>query len=425
MKDSRDLAFKLVAQGQATPARAIANALLEFDPNDTQALLILSRAERLLGNLPAAKKAGSRAWRAAKTDQDRFSAAMLTAQAISSDGNKIGAQIWLRRAAEAAPTEQLKSVAVRDLRYLRRTSPLALSLDFSVAPSSNINNGSKSDTIDIFGLPFALSPDAQALSGVEYALKTTLTYKLPKKGAWDLTTGVVFDAKHYSLSSSAKALAPNVSGSDYAFHQLQFSLAASKADADNKGGTSAFIKAGQNWYGGSSLTRFAGIGVNRHIQVGKRSNLSFSLGAERQWRQDSALRNADVATFSTTWGRRMKEAGTIWITGYASDSASDAASIAQDTIGARIRYAHNKPIFASTKLELSLGYESKSFDTAQFPFARRIDDTTSASAKMIFNDLDYLGFAPTAEVNAKRTTSTVGQYNLDDFGVKLGLRSTF
>ncbi|SHE43732.1 Protein of unknown function [Litoreibacter ascidiaceicola] len=423
--ESRDLGFRLLLQKQPLAAKEIALALLQRDVEDVKALLILSRAERLLDNSQQAKIAGKRAWKAATTSEDRFTAAMLTAQAISSSGNKIGAQLWLRRAAEVAPNDKLKSTAVRDLRHVRGTSPLALSLDVSVAPSSNINNGSKSDSIEIFGLPFTLSGDAQALSGVEYSLGAALSYKLPQSGAWNLTAGAVVDAKHYTLSSSAKATAPNVSGSDYAFHQLQFSLSASRPDADRRGATSLYVKTGQNWYGGSVLTRFAGVGVGRQIRSGDRSSLSFNLGAERQWRQDAALRSADVVNFSTTWAHGLKNGSSLWVTGYASDTSSKSTAIAQETFGARIRYAHGKPIFASTNLELSLGYEQKSFDRAQFPFARREDDTVSASATMIFNNLDYMGFAPTAEVSAKRTTSTLGQFDVEDLGVKLGLRSTF
>ncbi|WP_139229843.1 surface lipoprotein assembly modifier [Litoreibacter janthinus] len=423
--DSRTLAFNLVSRGQPTPARAIANTLLERNPNDIKALLVLSRAERLLGDLPAAKQAGKRAWRAADAPEDRYTAAMLTAQAISSSGNKIGAQIWLRRAAQVAPNDQLKATAVRDLRYVRGTSPVALSFDLSVAPSSNINNGSKSDTIEVFGLPFALSGDLQALSGVEYSLGATLSYKLPAVGTWTLTAGANVESKHYTLSSSAKAIAPTVSGSDYAFQQLQVSLAANRTDADRKASTSLYVKAGQNWYGGSTLTRFAGVGAARQYQIGERSSLQVNLGAERQWRQDNAQRSADVVTLSSTWGHGLTNGSAIWVTGFVRDTASESSSIAQETAGASLNYSHGKPIFADTKLELSIGYENKRFDRAQFPFVRREDQTVSASATMIFSNLDYMGFAPTAELSAKRTSSTLGQYSNDDLGLKLGLRSTF
>lgn len=422
---SRDLAFRLLSQKQPSAAKAIAQALLQRDPEDVKALLILSRSERLLENSQAAKQAGKRAWRIAETPEDRFTAAMLTAQAVSSSGNKIGAQLWLRRAAGAAPNDKLKNTAVRDLRFVRGTSPVALRFDLSVAPSSNINNGSKSDTIEIVGLPFAISGDAQALSGIEYTFGTTLSYKLPKKGAWDVTASLGLDTKFYSLTSSAKALAPGVSGSDYAFQQVDAILSAQRPDQNNKGATSLYLKAGQNWYGGSALTRFAGVGIGRQIKAGERSSLSFNLGAERQWRQDNDLRSADVLSTSATWAHGLTNGGAMWITGYASDTVSASASVAQETLGATIRYAHGKPIFAGTMLEMSLGYQVKSFDRAQAPFARREDDTVNASVKMIFNDLDYMGFAPTAEVTAKRSTSTLGQFDIDDFGLKLGLRSTF
>ncbi|WP_298257024.1 surface lipoprotein assembly modifier [uncultured Litoreibacter sp.] len=423
--ESRSLAFSLVSQGQPVPARAIALALLKRDPNDIKALLVLSRAERLMGNLKDAKRAGKRAWKTADSSGHKFTAAMLTAQAVSSMDNKLSAQIWLRRAAQVAPNEKLKASAVRDLRFVRGSSPVSLNFDISVAPSSNINNGSKSEFIEIAGLPFALSGDAQALSGIEYAFGSTFSYKLPTQNDWNLTAGLSLSSRFYTLSSSAKALAPDVSGSDYAFQEVTASLVASKQDRDRKGATSLHVKAGHNWYGGSSLSQFVELGASRQLRVGKRSSLGFNLGLQRQWRQDSDLRSSDVTNLSVTWAHALNGGGAIWVTGYASDTASESAAIAHGNYGATIRYTPAKPLFADTNLELAMGYSEKEFDRAQFPFSRREDKTVDASIKVIFNDLNYMGFAPTAELNAKQTSSTLDQFSLEDIGVKLGLRSTF
>jgi tetratricopeptide (TPR) repeat protein len=425
LDEARLLAFKLVADGQYDTAAELARTILLSDPNDQAALLALAQAERGAGRSNAAIKAAKAAWRAAETDAEKYSSATVVAQALSTDGKQQRAQFWLRRAAHHAPNNTFKARAKRDFKYVKSANPMQVNLRFSVTPSSNINNGSKSETVEVAGLTIALRGDARALSGIEYNVGANLSYRLPTTGAWGLSAFANVDAKFFTLSSESKALAPTVSSSDYAFQEVEAGLRTYRRDADGNGATWASIKTGVNWYGGNALTNFLGVGIGRQIKAGERASLSFSANAERQWRQDYDIRSADVLGLSATWKYDLKKGGVVWVNAFASDTASDSVVIANDTIGATIGYAHDKPIFLDTKLELSLGYQVKSFDRAALPFARRVDDTVSASATMIFNNLDYMGFAPTAEVSVKSTTSTLGQFNLDDLGVKLGLRSTF
>ncbi len=59
--EGRQFAIQLVQNGQPTAARAAALALLARDPDDVIALIVLSRAERDLGNYAAARAAAARA----------------------------------------------------------------------------------------------------------------------------------------------------------------------------------------------------------------------------------------------------------------------------------------------------------------------------------------------------------------------------
>ncbi|WP_170157839.1 surface lipoprotein assembly modifier [Litoreibacter meonggei] len=425
LDDARLLAFKLVAAGQYDTAAELSRTILQSDPRDQAALLALAQAESGAGRNGAAIKAAKAAWRVSDTEAEKYSSAIVAAQAFSTDGKQQRAQFWLRRAAQNAPNDTFKARAKRDFKYVKSVNPLQVNLRFSITPSSNINNGSKSETVEVAGLTIALRGDARALSGIEYNVGASLSYQLPKVGAWNLTAFTSVDAKYFSLSSGAKSLAPTVSGSDYAFQEIEAGLRTFRADEDGEAATWASIKVGANWYGGNALSNYLGVGIGRRIKAGARSSLSFSADAERQWRQDYDIRSANVLSLSVTWAHDLSKGGVLWARAHVSDTASDSIVVAHDAIGATVGYAHDKPIFGDTKLELSLGYQVKSFDRAAAPFARRVDDTVSASATMIFNNLDYMGFAPTAEISAKRTTSTLNQFSLDDLGVKIGLRSTF
>lgn len=434
---SRALAYKLLNEHQPLAARHIALALIERDPEDVDALLVLSRAERLLEDPIAAKKAGKRAWSAAKKPKDKYTAAMLVAQAVSSDGNKLGSQFWLRRAAQVAPDERRKAQAVRDLRYVRSTSPVAVKLDFSIAPSSNINNGPKAKDL---GPNVSISGDGLALSGIEYRLGGTLTYRFPKDETrkWRLSLATQLSTQSYSLSSDAKRQAPEASGSDYAFQQLEFRLngmrpdsARSKSDKRDAAATSLELKLGLNWYGGDRLTNFAGISAGRHIALGERARLSFRSGYEKRWRQDRAFRSSNVFSLSSSWSHVSESGNQFWASGYFLDTRSQSASVANDTYGVQLGYVSGTPVIAGTTLELTAGYRIRNYKRAlqispllpSLPV--RKDREISAAATLVFTEVDYYGFSPSLELSARKNRSNNPLYSTEDIGVTLGLRSKF
>ena len=134
--EGRNLAVQLLQSGQAAAAKAIAEGLLSANPQDVIALILLSQAERNLGNFQTARQAGQAAWAYATTDDDRFVAATVTAQAFSSEEKYTRAQFWLRRASNFAPNDAMVETLARDYSTLQRVNPLQFNLQFGVAPSS-------------------------------------------------------------------------------------------------------------------------------------------------------------------------------------------------------------------------------------------------------------------------------------------------
>ncbi len=427
-RQTRELASQLVQAGRANEAKTVAEALLDFDPKDPTALLVLSRAERLLGDFKSAKLAGKRAFRAAEAEETKYAAALLTAQATSAGGNKLAAQFWLRRALNAAPSEALKQRAARDLGYVRGTSPVSVDLKFSIAPKSNINNGSKHDRGRFyFGslvLEGPLSGSGQALSGIEYEAGAKLTFRLPQKGAWRTQLTTEIETRSYSLSSEAKALAPDARSSDYAFQEFSVGISGSRADKEGSGRTTLGLNVGTNWYGGNSLSHFVIVSAGRSFQVGKRSRLFFNGAVEHQSRQDSDLRSSDIGTLSATWYHRLNGGSALSVTGYIQDVGSDSEAVARETHGLNLTYVPAKPIFAQTSVELSLGVSQTDYDRGLAGPPRENTDVTAA-ATFIFKDVEYFGFSPTATISTRQSDSNLPQFESEELGVKLGLRSTF
>ncbi len=426
LDEARILVFKLVAEGQFDTASALARTLLEADPNDQAALLALAQAERGAGRTKSAIQAARGAWKNSDQQSEKFASATVMAQALATDGQRLRAQFWLRRAAQVAPNDAFKARAARDFQFVRTTTPTRVNLRFSVSPSNNINNGSRNETATFGGLPFQLSGDARALSGIEYKLGADLAYIVLLSERQNLTFGVGFDSSRYTLSSSAKAQAPNVSASDFAFDELRFSLTTKRRDADKPAFVEASMTFGQNWYGGTPLTRFVRLDLDRTLPLNAKSTLGFGLGAERQLRLDNDARSATILEARTSYSRALGNGSVLGLSGRISDTDSASAIIAHQSARIDVSYRLGKPLFGETNLELGLGVEKRRYDRpALFGFGARRDERISASATLVLNDLDYFGFSPTATVNLSQTNSNIPLNETENIGLNFGLRSAF
>ena len=65
------------------------------------------------------------------------------------------------------------------------------------------------------------------------------------------------------------------------------------------------------------------------------------------------------------------------------------------------------------------------YETSVFYVVDRADNRISAASTLIFSDFSYFGFSPTATLSASRTNSNVGRFSTDNYGINIGLRSSF
>ena len=284
----RTAAADLLRLRNPQQAMALADALIARDPHDRSALLIRSRAARDLGNYTLARKAAKRAWSLSETDEEKYAAALITAQALSSGGQRTLAQFWLRRAVEYAPNDDLERRAVRDFRYVRASSPWLHRFSFSVSPESNINNGSseRSSFLNyqlselLLGQPveYQLGGSQRALSGIEYAVgvRSRFRFHQTETRAHDLAFSLT--SRTYTLSSDAKAQAPGAEGNDFAFTSYQIGYGLKGINLDQRGEFRFAVDVGQSWYGGEEYARFLRVsaGQSYKLQRGRRINARLS-----------------------------------------------------------------------------------------------------------------------------------------------------
>ncbi|MEL6700159.1 MAG: surface lipoprotein assembly modifier [Pseudomonadota bacterium] len=413
---ARDLIFVLLQSGNPAAAADAAQAVLTAQPGDVPAWLGLSQAHLMMGQATPAARAGRKAWAAAKTPNDRYASAMVTARALSADNRKTLAQLWLRRAYQVAPNASAKRTAAISLRQLRANTPLHVRLDFGIEPTNNINGGARSEQVH----GGTISGTSLALSGVEYSAAARLTYSLPPSGRTSHALTFAGITRHYTLSDEAQATAPNASGSDFAFQEVELGWRTRYALPKAQVGHT--ISFGKSWSGGDPLSNFRGLTLDWSRALSPRQGLSLRYEYEIQDRLDADIRSSTLNALSATWTARARQ-GVFSATARLADKASDSATIDYDAASLSLSYAPREA-WIGTNTRLTAFFETRDYPQPIF-FGQRTDDTRALTLDITFGDINYYGFAPTVEISARRTESTVDLYDADTLSVGFGLTSLF
>lgn len=419
------LTHVMLASDQPAQALSFSEALLQRDPQSSHVLAIKSRAERDLGRNAEAASSARLAWRYAKTPAEEYDAAMVMAQALASDGSKFRAQFWLRRAIEVAPDDAARRAAERDFSYVRARSRLSARFDVSVQPSSNVNNGSSGDVLWFHGLPLSLSGDAQALSGTEASLGTTLSYRLTENE--NAKTDLVLSALHKSvvLSQDAKAQAPGAAGADYAYSLVEAGIERVWRPAAIPGAEARTeVTLGRNWYGGEAMSDYQRFEVGLSAPAGPNLGFRGRLAAEHQDRQDAAIRSADLWTVGLGLTTRTAAKDRLDFDLTLRSTQSDSTEIDHGLLRLDMGWSHRKPVLGA-RLGLNLWAEARDYDESLYTTDGRLDRSVGGTVSMAFDEIDYMGFIPVVTLNASRTESNVDLHDSSTLGIGLSIRSKF
>jgi hypothetical protein len=428
----RTAAADLLRLRNPQQAMALADALIARDPHDRSALLIRSRAARDLGNYTLARKAAKRAWSLSETDEEKYAAALITAQALSSGGQRTLAQFWLRRAVEHAPDERLERRAVRDFRYLRATSPWLHRFSFSVSPESNINNGSseRSSFLNyrmselLLGQPveYQLGGTQQALSGIEYELGIRSRYRFhqTETRAHDLAFSLT--SRTYTLSSDAKAQAPGAEGNDFAFTSYQVGYGLKGINLDRHGEFRVAVDLGQSWYGGEEYARFLRLSAGQSYKLERGRRINARLSHEIQ--DGVATSDQNTSRGDLSYSFKLASGSTLWTNLSLAGATSNRASDEFQEIGLRTQLTLGKPVFGAVA-RFGLWGRVRDYDVSPHSPDGRHDDYYQADISLTFKKIDYYGFNPTLSMTAAKVDSNIGLFESNRFGVNFGIQSAF
>ncbi|TYB82439.1 tetratricopeptide repeat protein [Maritimibacter fusiformis] len=416
-------AHNALEAGAARQALAFVDAVLKVDPEDIAALVLKSRALRDLGRFDEAQVAAQTAWALSDDDGARYASAMALAQALSSDGSRTMAQVWLRRAHEVARSDAERALAVRGHQYVKARNPWSYTFSFGASPNSNLNNGSSADVLWIGNLPFTpvvySGYTAQVSAGVSYRFsgangtETHLGAQLFARINW-------FDAD--SLAVLEGNSNPNDSQHDYDYVQALATLRHVRPIGATTLELSA--NAGRTWYGWEYFADVVNLGAEWRMPFGEGDQIALFAKGRGQFFADPG----DAPVYSGEAGARLRHdfswGDRIEVTLAATGAMSDDAQ--REYLGGRGRvdYDLGQPLLGAD-LSFGLGAAYRDYPVSAFDPAGRQDWLLTASVEAALPDAAYMGFMPLISAEFERNLSNVPAFQSQALRFGLGIKSQF
>lgn len=428
-----NLARTVFLRGDASLANAIARRLVEVDPNDVEALLLLCATEEVLGNPEAAVIFGRRAWDAAARARRpvglRYEIARQTGHAAMSAERVLAAQFWLRRAIAVAPNDALAEQSQSDLDIAGQFSPLKSTLSFQLIPTTNINGGSVSDVFLIDDVVIGgLSGWSEAQPGVIAVANLDLLYALP--GGNRDRFGISLTEALPKLTPAAARQNPDLDDADLQSqsavlryeHDLQLPIIQTSGRMTLSGS--------QSWTGGTG----SGAGLRGKLEVSLLDSpdaaMLLSGLAERQWpAADGEVIDGYVFTLDST--QALAPLGGVLQMGIeGSFLRSDAVNNTYDAYEVSLGFAPDAPIGpVAWSALLTLG--AKDYPRYQ-PIGGGIDATngrhdTSAGLSFTLRPQEgtIFGLTPYLALSHQANWSNISRYETQNNSVTLGLSQSF
>lgn len=317
-----------------------------------------------------------------------------------------------RRELRAVQAAKLPAEVEQHVRFfanaLSATKRFGGGIELALAPSTNVNRATRSDTLGTVIGDFLLSDDAKAQSGIGISFKghSYVRHSLGSKidllarasGAADVYRKTEFDDVNFSLQAGPQWR----SGSD----RLALSLAAN-----------------WRWYGLKPYSSSYGLTGNWEHPLSPRTQLRIDgTVLDDEYHQNEAQSGKRyTAAIGIDHAFSFRAGGGVQIHSSREVAEDPGYSTASGGISG---YFYRE--VGQTTAVLSASYRHLEADARLLLFSdRRKDDNVSMSLAGTFRMLTVGTFAPVVRLRYERNFSTVTIYDFDRFGGELGLAAAF
>lgn len=404
-----DLAQRLAAEGKSDQSFELLKVVTQ-DANADYRAEARVRIARLL--LERGDKRGALHWYRELLDEMPNAAAVRieVALLLASLGEERAAAAELRRAEAIGLPQEVSRTIHNASAIFWNKRPFGVDLSVGLAPDTNINSATSSDTVTLFGLPFQLSDDAMAKSGLGLTFDGSVNVRRPDSDVGQFIVQAGLAGRIYR---------------DNRFNDVTFS--GGIGPELSLGGGARFRPAlmlGRRIYGTDRLYDFYGLSAVAQFASGRRA--AFTI-------------NGTLVKFNYALPRR-EQSGPAFTLGAAYDRALSARlSVRASLTGART--TANNPQFATKNLSADLtvsrdlghwtvwsrgSYTVLKGDAAYAFFGMPRDDRiVGLDAGLIYRRVSVLGLSPQLQVTFVKAASSLPLFRYERLRSELSVTKSF
>ncbi len=427
-------------EGDPPRAAALAQDMIDQNPDSFAGLFLLALAQAELEDNAASAQSAAAAYRVATDSTARVQTARLVARNRIALRQYMRAEFWLRRAANDITNDTEAEAVVRDYVRAIEANPLSTQFTAYIAPSDNINGGSEDGIVRFDGtgvFPIFGGEDLEnefversALSGIEFGGSARLDYRLTQNDAQTTRLGGFLSGRTYRLSPEARDRLDSsptesvraIRGDDFATLQLELGATHTRNALLPFGPTSFRLTYGTYGRGGERLVDYRdtvltqgfkaergtfGLRLSRRDQTALLNTLVDEVTDDVIGSYTTRLPNDDTVQFSLAY--RYSDAG---------------FENTYEEYRAGLNYRFDQPIWG-TQLRGSLQIGRRSYDEFITTIDGRRDRFASIGIDATFTEFSYFGFSPNVSFTASRNESTAEEESNSILQILVGIESNF
>ena len=297
----------------------------------------------------------------------------------------------------------------RFIAAIRREKRWSYSLSLAIAPDSNINNGSSTSEVELFGLPFELGEETRSKSGVGVAME----------GAVEFAPRI---ADNVRLRLGAAVQRRDYAGSRY--DDMTIALHAGPRIVAGRWDLSAEASAFQRRLGGERLSEGTGValGATRHLDA--RTAIAAGLSAYLTRYPDYPLQDGPSLSASLGAFRALTPASSASVRIGVGIKSARADEFAYRWQSVGLGYQRELAGGFSVQAEPSLALSRYEADDAFFG-KRRKDRLIELRLAVLNRRIDLSGFTPRVGFTWSRRRSSIDLYDSNQRRFEFGVTRAF
>ena len=293
-------------------------------------------------------------------------------------------------------------------RALNARKPAGGSVEISLAPDSNINRATRSDTLDTVIGNFTLDKEAQAKSGVGLNLQGQGYLRLGVQSGTDLLVRASGSAMLYR---------------DADFNDITVGIQAGPQFSWGDNRLNLSFGPSWRWYGRDPYSETIGGNVSWQRTTSKRSQVRLEGGVSHVSNKRNPLQTADDFTLSAGVDRAFsgRLGGGVQLFGVREVAHDPGYSLASGGVSIYLFREIGRTTLVGTG-----GYSHLEADERLFLYPkRRVEDRYSASVAATLRALHLGSFAPLVRLKWERNHSSIEIYDFSRVAAEFGVTSAF